>query len=505
METPPQQGAQGEAQDSDAQRAARLAALRQLADTPTQQPASPPPAPVHSGFTTGGQLGVARGHTRRSGRILIAVASLIILVALGATLVIRAHLQSQSAATTHPPAARYIQIAPLSDGLNCPVDIAWSPDGTRLAALGYSGHCPDWPPDAAYTSGLLLIYNASTGKVEQRALLDPLVTGGGLALDTHAEYLAYQALMWSPDGGRLALPFFAQRGLLTSGPPSVHEADPTTQPHPTTAGVLLLDAATLQRTELVTAPYTTTVTAGAALEWNLLTGKLIQSALQLPPALGYHWGAAGALLPDGLLSAGQVPTPTTLTPIGDPVGGASFSVWQPGETLFGFAPANGAGAAVPGLDLFFTRFGAWSPNSAFLLAPAYYGGRIDTFQPPQPTAAQTQASGWAAAPVLPVRDAALTTLYTTIPSRIDISWSPDGQTLAAWNGGAIIGEGSTALGLYSAKSGRMAASLPIPPAASAQLDTSPSYIGESLRWSADDTRLALMAPELSSLVIWRVK
>jgi hypothetical protein len=65
---------------------------------------------------------------------------------------------------------------------------------------------------------LLLIYDAKTGTLTQRASLDALVTGGGLTLDTTTQYLAYQALMWSPDGTRLALPFFAQSGAILPAP-----------------------------------------------------------------------------------------------------------------------------------------------------------------------------------------------------------------------------------------------------------------------------------------------
>jgi hypothetical protein len=424
-----------------------------------------------------------------------------LLVALGAGLLIRAR-QPQPTGSSHPPELISEQFAPRSDGLDCPVDIAWSPDGTRVAVLGYKDHCPDLPPNAAYTSGLLLVYDVKTGALAQHTALDQFVTGaGGVTLDTRTQYIAYQALLWSPDGARLALPFFAQRGMIAAPEPDVllHGGDPATAPHPTTAGLLLLDAKTFQRTGLVTAPYTASVSSTAPLEWNLITHSLMQPALQLPPALGYHWGAGGALLPDSSLSAGQAPAPAPLVPVGNPSGDARFTIWQPGSTRLGFTESNGVGTAVPGLDLFFTRFAAWSPDGAYLLAPAYYGGRIDTFRLPQPSAAQIQAAGWASAPLLPTHDAAMTALYGPTPQDLSLNWSPDGQRLADWNGG-----GGRQVIVYGARSGRVVTTLPIPTSvyASAQLDFSPSLVGEEMRWSADGKHLALMSLELSSLIVW---
>jgi hypothetical protein len=227
---------------------------------------------------------------------------------------------------------------------------------------------------------------------------------------------------------------------------------------------------------------------------------MIQSALQPPPAVGYHWGASGALLPDDAVSSTQAPAPIEPAPVGNPAGGASFSVWQSGETASGFIQVNGVGRSVPGLDLYYARFGAWSPDGAYLLAPTYFGGRIDTFRSPQPTAAEVASAGFAATALFPTRDAALASLYGA-PARIDLSWSPDGQTLAAWNGGATVG--STQLGLYNAASGRLQVSLPVPAAADGQMDTS-FNVTDMLRWSPDGSRLALISASLSSLVIWQV-
>ncbi len=500
MDTPPERdNASDSARDPEAERAARLAALRNL----SAAPGSPPPPLPEDGTPRREPLPpppLSQRPSRRPLALIIGLVVVALLVALTAGLLIHAR-QPQPTSSTHPPESLATQITPRSDGLDCPVDIAWSPDGARIAVLGYSGRCPDWPPTVGSTPGMLIIYSASTGALLQREMLDQFVLGlGGVVLGAKTDYLAYQTVMWSSDGARLALPFFAQHGFLAAPSPfSLGPPDPTVAPRPTLAGVLLLDATTMQDVGLVTAPYTASVSSTAPLEWNLITLQLIQPALQLPPALGYHWGAGGALLPDDILSAGQRPAPAPRGPVGNPSGDHSFTIWQPGMIAQGYTPtSNGVGAAVPGLDLFYTRFGAWSPDGAYLLAPAYYGGRIDTFQPPQPSAAQVQSAGRANEPLLPTHDAALTALYSGAHLLDMVSWSPDGQRLAVWNGG----EGGEQVPVYSATSGRIVTTLHAPAAADAQLDGSPSNVGEVMRWSSDGKHLALMSLELNSLVVW---
>jgi WD40 repeat protein len=90
-------------------------------------------------------------------------------------------------------------------------------------------------------------------------------------------------------------------------------------------------------------------------------------------------------------------------------------------------------------------------------------------------------------------------LYGPTPQDLSLSWSPDGQRLAAWNGG----DGRQVI-VYGARSGRVVTTLPIPTSSygSAQLNYSPSLLGEEMRWSSDGKHLALMSLELNSLIVW---
>ncbi|MDE3230328.1 MAG: hypothetical protein KGO05_10635, partial [Chloroflexota bacterium] len=450
---------------------------------------------------------------RFRGRWIGPLAAALLLIALGGAFFARGRLAPTPTATpiAQNPGPGYLQIAPREMELNCPIDIAWSPDAKRIALLGYAAGCPDGPdslsnPGTAGAPGLLLVYNAKTGALESRATLDDLATGGGLTYDTKTAYLAWQTVLWSPDGATLALPFFAQRGTLAPQSPftAVHGIDEKFRPRPTVAGVLLLDAASLKRDKLVTAPYTILSVANAGVEWNLITGKIIHPALTLPPALGYHWGAGGALLVDAPLGAGQAPTRPPLTPVGDPVTDSAFTIWQPGQVALRAAQVNGLPSG-PAAALYFTQFAAWSPDGAYLLTPAWYGGRVALLQGPQPDATQLAATGYASAPLLPARDAALAALYTA-PQLFDaIAWRPDGKALAVWDGGVSVTGALPQLPIYDATTGRKLVSLPVPPAASSALDIGLNTNGDILRWSPDGKRLALLSGELSSLVIWSVK
>ena len=159
MEKPPEQSADAHGAP-DAARDARVDALHRLArrgdtTTPDQPPQPAPPRSAESERP--------RARRRISRRTLtIGSIGVIVSVAVLATVVVHNLQPAATPTTRQKPAPHAAQIAPLADGLNCPVDIAWSPDGSHIALLGYQDHCPDILNGSGvtvtYTSGLLLIY-----------------------------------------------------------------------------------------------------------------------------------------------------------------------------------------------------------------------------------------------------------------------------------------------------------------------------------------------------------
>src|SRR5262249_24018790 len=59
-----------------------------------------------------------------------------------------------------------VQILPQQDGFACIMDAAWSPDSKRIALLGYQQDCPQ--NDRVYRPGLEMVYDAYSGRVEER-------------------------------------------------------------------------------------------------------------------------------------------------------------------------------------------------------------------------------------------------------------------------------------------------------------------------------------------------
>jgi WD40 repeat protein len=130
---------------------------------------------------------------------------------------------------------------------------------------------------------------------------------------------------------------------------------------------------------------------------------------------------------------------------------------------------------------------------------------------PSADPARTAAAGYAAAPLLPVRDAGLSSVYTgNIPDsavRVSsaISWRPDGAAVAI-----ISTIGDQPVQLYDCRTGALLATLasnadnpPHPIAASPfTLDGDQLNPLTVLRWSADGTRLLLLNANLGTITVW---
>src|SRR2546423_2948291 len=128
--------------------------------------------------------------------------------------------------------------------------------------------------------------------------------------DLRALSVNHLHVIWSPDTQRLAFTF--------------HVAAPS----PSLDGIVLMNRDGTQTQVLLDQqnPF-----APSYAEWDLERRMLITSnVFPLPPALAYHWGPKGTVLPGRLLSTQFLPAAPPLSPIGNPDGDASFTLWQPG-------------------------------------------------------------------------------------------------------------------------------------------------------------------------------
>src|SRR5579871_678266 len=378
-----------------------------------------------------------------------------------------------------PPSA-LVAIRMQNDGLSCLQALTWAPDSRRVAMLGYRQECP--MASGVYQRGLLSIYSTDSGHLLRQiepdaAIFQALQRATGIPPTTNVDaspIIYFTAVLWSRQTQQLALLFSIWK----------LPQDKTLE------GVLLMDETGRQmQVFLQPTPQSTSYD-----EWDLQRGQLVPARFtppdfslfftNLPAASGYRWGADGTLLPASQTSADH---------IGNPIGDASFSFWQPGQAYL--ITSNGNTVEKPGVYFWQSTFAAWSPDGRYLIQPLVVAGRLEPAGIAPPSAQTLADFDLRQAPVLPVRDAAMLRMLRLVPQAptetaqsVALAWHPDGHVLAA--SGLAIDLGLV-VNLYDAATGRLLASFP----------TITSGDQPSLLWSPDGTRLLLMVGPAAT--IWQ--
>jgi WD40 repeat protein len=365
------------------------------------------------------------------------------------------------------------------DGLVCLVDATWSPDGNLVAILGYTRGqgCPHnnfvpaqvniydthtsklvahWTPDYPVTRTLYgtAYYPASLRAATDRKPL-PGTNGGFVSVAP----IYYSHILWSPDGQHLALTFTASTRLHNYG------------------GVLLIGSdgnaaqVFLQQQSSTNPLYS---------EWNLGLGAPVKTS-PAPIALAYHWGPSGSLLSKSVLKDNTlVPSPPS-GPVGNPDGGDSFTIWQPGVAIIV------SQAHSPSVYIWKTNVTAWSADGNYLVDGINLRAIIEPSSHPFPDPMLLTALNLNHAPLLPVHD---TALLRAISGSLAIAWRQDGRVLATTNFTGLVD-------LYDCTTGQRLESLKVPA-------HSPPISGASavLRWSPDGIHLLLSSAQWGILNIW---
>ena len=361
---------------------------------------------------------------------------------------------------TFPAIARPSPSQQEQDGMACLVDAAWSPDTRFIAVLGNRQDCGQ-PLGAP---AVLNLYELHARPVLKRQVsLDSALLarrfplpfpndhiGQGKAL---AAMIAYTHVLWSPDGHRLACTFFIQ-------------ADPPAH------GVVLMNSDGAAPQVLLTQQ---ALSSPFSEEWQLSPPRTHASpsprSLSVPAALAYHWGTNGALTSDSRLADQTLPASSSVGPVGNPDGGPSFSIWQPGvlSTMWG-GTSSPRGSRLS--TTWKTSFAAWSPDGRSLVE----GIDLSALLKPQEQVEASQRAGCLSHQALlpPVREEVLPQGFFLEEA---LAWSPSGQALAAYTP-------RKGIALYRCSDGyQLASSLLSAP------DAASSAGSIALRWSNDGAHL----------------
>jgi hypothetical protein len=425
-----------------------------------------------------------------------------------------------------PAVARFFAtkpVPPVTLGLRaghigCLVDAAWSPQGTRIALLGdgFLACGENTLP------GRVAIYDARAGALVTAFNVNSDVIAA--AVQTLAHQVAppavsvvpdsaiegviqFHHLLWSPDGSRLALTFtVAMFSLRNSGWSAYLPDGEPAQP----IGVLLLDPLGAQAQALVRLQSVYRPDQGDESAWDLRSGTLLSSpnapsnigpASILPPALGYRWQPDGTLAPLLPLTSLTPPSPLPLGPVGNPAGGAAFSIWQPGFAV-AVSRINDQGALdhLSGVYTWQTSIAAWSPDGRYLLVWTGQAGLLALPNRAPLTPADLTMFQLNQPWQLPLRDAGLLRVLPTIgpgdPVGDGLAWRPDGRVLAAF--APWIQSGSLPVRFYDCASGSLLATLTSPPFTAQPLPSGPDLA----QWSPDGTHLLLFDPRVGTVVVW---
>src|SRR5262249_22866575 len=199
-------------------------------------------------------------------------------------------------------------------------------------------------------------------------------------------------------------------------------------------------------------------------------------------------------------------TPAPAPAIGNPAGGASFSIWQPG-VVSPLLPLALGQVPPTGVFTWWGDIAAWSPDGQYLAQRVALRGLLVSDQTALPPPQTLASYGWAHAPRVPVRDAGLQpiepvardssfTFAADNTPGVLVAWRPDGRVVAV---DAAIPD--HAVLLYNTTSG---ASLPsLLPATTGGISGVEPAEANVLRWSPDGARLLLLDMTVGTLTIWR--
>lgn len=428
-----------------------------------------------------------------------------------------AFFRSAPAKTIIPP----LFTSSTDNRLACAKGMDISPDGASIAILGYQDNCPSTNLQSyAYHPGQVNLYSIATGHFIAALQLDNLidkvlhpqipsgVQPASRTADTEHAAIQYEQILWSSDGQKLAIAFSFP---TYTSPTATTEAGET-------SGVLLTDIQGIHTRILSHTRSLSTIDTGV---WNVADGTYVpiptgtdQSQWRpAPPAIGYSWDATNTLAPQGpTLTSTTLPPTQTLGPIGNPIGGHSFTVWQTAQLQpIVDTTSSSLPAIVPGSMYFVADFPAWSPDGALLFLNMNIFDVLVT-QKNDSSTLPTQPGSHISSdtPLLSMRDKGLSTALADTqfaltadgnPDVLTAAWRPDGRVLAVSITRSATSSGANQtpakVRLYDCTTGKLLITL-----RGQQVSNTQQAGVLYLRWSSNSSHLVLLDGGTGQLSIW---
>lgn len=344
------------------------------------------------------------------------------------------HLPRSAQTRISPP---YIALQASSNTARCLVGASWSHDGGQIAAvLSYACRAPYLGAGPPLRN--LFLYDASNGQEVGSFDLDSAISmalsQAGLASSGSVIYAVdYFATTWSPDDHLLAVQFAVYGEKIAD------------------IGVALVTLTGTTRGQVSVMLGTPNPNSAQASGYGLLPVERSDlwlrshSTIFLAPALAYSWLPSDALVADEPLTTGggAFVTPDGKGPLGDPVGGQTFSLWRTGDLMLVNATtcdANGTSAQplpTPYAELSLSSV-VWSPDGRYLLdvsvssrLPVRAAGPKTLQSGPEPCVSGPAPDQ---IPSAPMHDKGLASALELLDpyggNYLRLVWSPDGRRLA---------------------------------------------------------------------------
>lgn len=387
-------------------------------------------------------------------------------------------------------------------GVIQPHEVAFSPDGGRIAVIGSFAPCPQVTPGLPRCGHGLAIYDSHSGDLVQVSPIEPLL-GVTTPPDSLAEargssgYVHLTALGWSPDSAWIAMVY------------SVFDTPtPTTPDDMLDSGLLIISPQT-GATQLVRGDsgYFSSLAGASSAHpiWSLANGT---ETVGFTPAPGivFAWGENGLPQPTVAIHGALRELPASAGaryPVGEPDGIPPFTIWQPGVVI-----GPGSAAVGGGRSAFVTTFASWSADgknvgqiTAGLTLPTPVRADAAVSAPagtPGPTIAEPSTM-----PVVPARDVALARVQESVGAYgwASVAWNPAGTALASVTCFARQGQ---ALELRDTASGALIGSAPLRLGAYDPGCRDATASNLSIAWSPDGSRLLMADRAASTLTLWSV-